>query len=143
MVKKFLIYSSGSRISLGGGAPTPKVGVLTYFLAEFEFENERIWTPGGVPGAPLRSATDMLCNGFYLLFEASLTEGPFGMGLSPLAIPDFETGQDLILRCDESLHSEFLQLSCLELVVFLIVKTLSSLNFVLTIGCKCFLICNG
>ena len=119
------------------------MSVLTYFLAEFEFENERIWTPGGVPGAPLRSATDMLCNGFYLLFEASLTEGPFGMGLSPLAIPDFETGQDLILRCDESLHSEFLQLSCLELVVFLIVKTLSSLNFVLTIGCKCFLICNG
>ena len=84
----------------------------------------------------------MLCNGFYLLCEASFTKDPFGMGLSLLAIPDFEMGQDLIRRCDESLHSELLLSRCLQLEVFLIVKTLCSSNFVLNIGCKCFLICN-
>ena len=30
-----------------GGAPTPKVGVLTYFFGQKLHENERIWTPGG------------------------------------------------------------------------------------------------
>ena len=37
-----------------GGAPTPKVGVLTYFFGQKLHENERIWTPRGayVPGAP-------------------------------------------------------------------------------------------
>ena len=84
----------------------------------------------------------MLCNGLYLLYEASFTEGPFGIGLSLLGIPDFEMGLDLILRCDESLHSELLQSRCLQLEVLLIVKTLCSSNFVLNIGCKCFLICN-
>ena len=29
------------------GAPTPKVGVLTYFFGRKLHENERIWTPGG------------------------------------------------------------------------------------------------
>ena len=29
----------------GGGAPTPKVGVLTYFFGRKLHENERIWTP--------------------------------------------------------------------------------------------------
>ena len=38
----------------GGGAPTPKVGVLTYFCGRKLHKNERIWTKGGcVPGAPL------------------------------------------------------------------------------------------
>ena len=42
-----------------GGAPTPKVGVPTYFFGQKLHENERIWTPRGarIPGAPLRSAT--------------------------------------------------------------------------------------
>ena len=31
-----------------GGAPTPKVGVPTYFFGRKLHENERIWTPGGV-----------------------------------------------------------------------------------------------
>ena len=49
--------SGGSRI-LPRGAPTPKVGVLTYFFGRKLHENERIWTRGVcVPGAPLRSAT--------------------------------------------------------------------------------------
>ena len=30
-----------------GGAPTPKVGVLTYFFGRKLHENERIWTPKG------------------------------------------------------------------------------------------------
>ena len=30
-----------------GGAPTPKVGVLTYFFGQKLHENERIWTPRG------------------------------------------------------------------------------------------------
>ena len=38
----------------GWGAPTPKVGVLTYFLGRKLHENERIWIGGGTP---LRSAT--------------------------------------------------------------------------------------
>ena len=37
----------------GGGAPTPKVGVLTYFFGRKLHENERIWGQGRVPGAPL------------------------------------------------------------------------------------------
>ena len=43
-----------------GGAPTPEVGVLTYFFGRKLHENERIWTPRGtrVPGVPLRSATE-------------------------------------------------------------------------------------
>ena len=50
--------SGGSRI-FPRGAPTPKVGVPTYFFGRKLHENERIWTPGGacVPGAPLRSTT--------------------------------------------------------------------------------------
>ena len=45
----------------GGGAPTPQVGVRTYFIGRKLHENERILTPGGgrVPGAPLRSATGL------------------------------------------------------------------------------------
>ena len=44
-----------------GGAPTPKVGVLTHFFGRKLHENERIWTPRGVriPGGPLRSATEL------------------------------------------------------------------------------------
>ena len=41
--------------SPGGGAPTPKVGVLIYYFCRKLHENERIWTPRGgarVPGAP-------------------------------------------------------------------------------------------
>ena len=39
----------------GGGAPTPQVGVRTYFIGRKLHENERILTPRGarVPGAPL------------------------------------------------------------------------------------------
>ena len=40
-----------------GGAPTPKVGVLTYFLGRKLHENERIWTPGG-KGASLAPPLD-------------------------------------------------------------------------------------
>ena len=58
-------YSDGSRISREGfnlkywfiqdfpggeGAPTPKVGVLTYFFGRKLHENERICTPGGGVG---------------------------------------------------------------------------------------------
>ena len=46
-----LLSSGGSRIFLrGGGLPTPRVSVLTYFLQSFYrklHENERIWTPRG------------------------------------------------------------------------------------------------
>ena len=43
-----VIFSGGSRIFPGGGgAPTPKVGVLTYFFSRKLHENERIWTPRG------------------------------------------------------------------------------------------------
>ena len=46
--------------SWGGGAPTPKVGVLTYFFDTKLHENERIWTPRGAhPLRPLGSATDL------------------------------------------------------------------------------------
>ena len=38
------------------GAPTPKVGVLTYFFGWKLHENERIWTPGG--GASLAPPLD-------------------------------------------------------------------------------------
>ena len=39
--------SGGSRIFLGRmGAPTPKVGVLTYYFCRKLHENQRIWTPG-------------------------------------------------------------------------------------------------
>ena len=40
--------------SPGGGAPTPKVGVLIYYFCRKLHENERIWTPEGarVPGVP-------------------------------------------------------------------------------------------
>ena len=48
-----IIVSGGSRIFLRG-APTPKVGVLTYFLAENCMKMQEF----GPPGAPLRSATD-------------------------------------------------------------------------------------
>ena len=46
------------------GMPTPEVGVLTYFFGQKLHENERIWTPRGahIPGAPLRSATEVLGN---------------------------------------------------------------------------------
>ena len=61
---RIAVISGGSRIFPGGGgAPTPKVGVLTYFFGQKLHENERIRTPGGggrVPGAPLRSATGNL-----------------------------------------------------------------------------------
>ena len=42
-----------------GGAPTPKVGVQTYFLGRKLHENERILTRGGRASLapPLRSAT--------------------------------------------------------------------------------------
>ena len=45
----------------GGGANSR--GTPTYDFAKFSqklHEIERIWTPGGVPRAPLRSATDQL-----------------------------------------------------------------------------------
>ena len=52
-----------------GGAPTPKVGVLTYFFGQKLYENERIWTPGGRPWRPLRSATgDRICSHFEIKF---------------------------------------------------------------------------
>ena len=48
-------YIGGSRVSQGAqtpnGAPSPKVGVLTYYFAIFcqnRHENDRIWTPKGV-----------------------------------------------------------------------------------------------
>ena len=44
---------------------TPKVDVLTYFFWPKLHENERIWTPGGVPGALLRSATAI--GAFYVM----------------------------------------------------------------------------
>ena len=44
---KQMVTSGRSRIFPGGGAPTPKVGVLTYFFGQKLHENERIWTPGG------------------------------------------------------------------------------------------------
>ena len=43
-----------------GGAPTPKVDVLTNFFGRKLHENERIWTPRGGRASlapPLRSAT--------------------------------------------------------------------------------------
>ena len=43
--------------SPGGGGATPRVEVLTYFFGRKLHENERIWTGGGVPGAPFRSDT--------------------------------------------------------------------------------------
>ena len=51
----FIPQSSGfSR----GGAPTPKVGVLTYFVGRKLHENERIWTPGGRGHASLAPPLD-------------------------------------------------------------------------------------
>ena len=48
------------------GAPTPKIGMKSYYLVNFIFsqklhEIERIWTPrrASVPGAPLTSANAM------------------------------------------------------------------------------------
>ena len=38
------------------GAPTPQVGVILQIFCRKLHENEGIWTPGDVPGAPLRSA---------------------------------------------------------------------------------------
>ena len=51
----------------GWEAPTPKVGVLTYFCRKLH-ENERIWTPGGGtrPWHPLRSATTNIQNMFVV-----------------------------------------------------------------------------
>ena len=40
------------------GAPTPRVGVLTYFFGRKLHENERIWTPGGGGGASLGPPLD-------------------------------------------------------------------------------------
>ena len=59
-----LEISGGSSIFLG--APTPKVGVLTYFLAKKCMKMKEFGTPrrARVPGSPLRSATgniDMYC----------------------------------------------------------------------------------
>ena len=55
------------------GAPTSKVGVLTYFIGRKLHDNERIWTPEGTRPCPLRSATASLAMvalsiyiGFYL-----------------------------------------------------------------------------
>ena len=46
-----------------GDAPTPKVVVLSYYFAIFFTENcmkmKEFGPPGGFPGAPLRSATDI------------------------------------------------------------------------------------
>ena len=44
--------SGGSRI-FPGGAPTPKGGVLTYFLGRKLHQNERIWTRGASLAPPL------------------------------------------------------------------------------------------
>ena len=69
----------------GGGAPTPKVGVKTYYLAKFF--RKTAWKlkkldPGGarVPGAPLTSATgrfdyftdDLFCRECYYRFNIGL-----------------------------------------------------------------------
>ena len=42
-----------------GNATTPKSYYFQIFCRKLH-ENERIWTPGGVHGAPLRSANDLL-----------------------------------------------------------------------------------
>ena len=36
-----------------GSAPTPKSAIIFQFFCQKLHENERIWTPGGVPGTPL------------------------------------------------------------------------------------------
>ena len=46
-MKRITATSGGSRIFPGGGAPTPKVGVLIYYFCRKLHENERIWTPRG------------------------------------------------------------------------------------------------
>ena len=54
-----MVRMTNSVANLGfspGGAPTPKVGVLTNFLGRKLHENERIWTPGG--GASLAPPLD-------------------------------------------------------------------------------------
>ena len=58
-----------------GGAPTPKMGVLTYFFGRKLHENERIWTPKGarIPGAPLRSATAEAIRVFINHLKAQIT----------------------------------------------------------------------
>ena len=59
-----IIIINGSRISLRVGAPTPKVGVVTYFIKIFGcklHENER---PRGSLAFPLGSANDYGYNTF-------------------------------------------------------------------------------
>ena len=51
-------YSCGSRIFLRG-MPTPKVGVLTYFLVENCMKMKKEFGPWGRPWRPLRSATGL------------------------------------------------------------------------------------
>ena len=44
----------------GGGAPTPKVGMLTYYFCRKLHENERTWTwRTRVPGTPLDPPMDL------------------------------------------------------------------------------------
>ena len=57
--------SGGSRVFLRRGAPTPKVGVLTYFFGRKLYENERIWTPKGPldPPMPRNTNSTLASNG--------------------------------------------------------------------------------
>ena len=48
LTDKKVVGSGGSRIFLGGGAPTPKVGVLAYFFAENCMKIKEFGPPGRV-----------------------------------------------------------------------------------------------
>ena len=39
-----------------GGCANSQIGIILQIFCQKLHENERIWTRGGVPGAPLRSA---------------------------------------------------------------------------------------
>ena len=45
---------------LQGGAQTPKSAIIFQIFRRKLHENERIWTPGGRPWRPLRSANDKI-----------------------------------------------------------------------------------